>query len=155
MGNKFLTAILMATLFVGSLDILLAFAHAYVKSGITPERVLRFIASGIVGKEAFGNTKGMVALGLALHYLVAGFFTALLFIVYPEIKWIATHKLLSGILFGIFTWCVMNLLVLPGSNAPRLEMEINGIITGMMILIAAVGLPLVFIASRYYSQRNY
>lgn len=45
--------ILYAGLLVGSLDITAAFLDFYISTGNGPGGVLRFIASGVFGREAF------------------------------------------------------------------------------------------------------
>src|ERR1700741_772263 len=50
--NSPLKTILFAGLTAGVLDILAAFISAYIVNGVTPDRVLRFVASGVFGREA-------------------------------------------------------------------------------------------------------
>jgi uncharacterized membrane protein YagU involved in acid resistance len=58
------------------------------------------------------------------------------------------QTLLTGILYGAFVWVVMNLLVLPITNANRLSKEFWNVTIGMLILICCIGIPLSFIAAR-------
>ena len=66
--------ILKAALIVGTLDILAACAQFYFKTGKTPFKpVLTFVASGLLGKEAFTQGDSMVLVGLVIHYCIATF----------------------------------------------------------------------------------
>jgi hypothetical protein len=51
-------------LLAGTLDIAAAFLQAWRMSGTTPVRVLRFIASGVMGKSAFSGGPEMPVLQL-------------------------------------------------------------------------------------------
>ena len=48
-------AVLFGTLVVGTLDILDAFIFNGSRSGVSPGRILQFIASGVLGRESFNG----------------------------------------------------------------------------------------------------
>lgn len=150
MNKNYIPSLINAGLIAGSLDILLAFANAWWSGGISPERVLQFIASGLVGKQAFQDSPAMAVLGLAIHYVIAFSWTILFFWLYPKFRKIIPHKLLQGVLYGIFIWLVMNMLLLPISNTPALPYHWSDALKGAAILIIAIGLPLAYLASKYY-----
>ncbi|HYG39365.1 MAG TPA: hypothetical protein VD908_12125 [Cytophagales bacterium] len=78
--NNFLLKILKAGLLVGTLDILAAFIHYIIASGKSdPFVVLKFIASGVFGNEAFVGGNIMIVAGLILHYIIALGFTLFFF----------------------------------------------------------------------------
>ncbi|HEY2727215.1 MAG TPA: hypothetical protein VGI61_08585, partial [Parafilimonas sp.] len=58
-------------LLAGTLDILAAFADYYIATRRGPEGVLRFIASGVFGKDAFTGASLMIWLGLFFHFVIA------------------------------------------------------------------------------------
>ncbi|WP_316811476.1 hypothetical protein [Pedobacter heparinus] len=151
--NKTSTAILKTGIIVGSLDILLAFANAWFGSGISPTRVLQFIASGVMGEKAFQYSYGITLLGLAIHFFIAIFWTALFFIIYNRFKRIVRTPLLQSVFYGLFVWFVMNVLVLPLSNVPKSNFQWLEAIKSVVILIIAIGLPLVYFARQYYSGK--
>ncbi len=93
MKKNYILLIIKASLVTGSLDILFAFANAWWSAGISPERVLQFIASGLFGKSAFQGLPAIAFLGLAIHYFIAFCWTVLFFFVYSK------FKILSGINF--------------------------------------------------------
>jgi hypothetical protein len=151
MKNKIsILLIIKASLVTGSLDILLACANAWWSAGVSPERVLKFVASGLIGKNAFQDVPAFAFLGLFIHYCIAFFWTILFFLLYPKLKHIIRDKYLQGILYGIFIWLAMNLLVLPISGTPELTFHWLDALKGTGILIIAIGLPLAFIAEKYY-----
>ncbi len=111
-----------------------------------PLNVLTFIASGVFGKKAFAAGSSMAVWGAVFHFIIAMGFTLLFFLVYPVLIKFFRSKVLPGILYGVFIWVVMNLLVLPLTNAPALPMNAKQIIIGNLILITMIGLPLSLIA---------
>jgi hypothetical protein len=70
--NNF-SKILKAGLIVGTLDILAAFIQYAIKTGKNPTVVLKFIASGVFGKEAFNGGTMMNVYGLIFHFVIALF----------------------------------------------------------------------------------
>ncbi len=153
-GNQFWITILKAGLLVGTFDILAAFIKYYISTYKNPLNVLTFVASGVFGKKAYTTGSSMMIWGAVFHFVIAMGFTLLFFIIYPVLIKFLKSKVLFGILYGIFIWIVMNLLVLPLTNAPPLSMNVNQIIIGSLILITIIGLPLSFMAGKYYSESH-
>src|SRR5258705_1790923 len=85
-------AILISGLIVGTLDAMAASVHAYAFSGASPDRVFRFVASGVFGKEALTGGLSVAAWGLLFHFIVATGWTALFYIIYPKINFLASSK---------------------------------------------------------------
>jgi hypothetical protein len=151
--NTFKTVIL-AWLIAGSLDILSAFSDYYIRTGKGPEGVLRFIASGIFGKDAFTGDSIMIWLGLLFHFVIAFAFTTLFFVLYPRVKLLHISIVLTAVIFGAITWLVMNLVVVPLSNAPNIPFKPVNAIKAVVILICMIGLPLSIIFKRYFRKYN-
>lgn len=146
--------IIKAALLVGTLDICAALAQFYLKTGKAPFKpVLTFVASGLLGKDAFTNGDGMMFVGLLIHYCVAAAFTVFFFLTVEKTNLVRQQPLLTGILYGAFVWVVMNLLVLPMTNANRLSKEFWNVTIGMLILICCIGIPLSYIAAKQNSVR--
>jgi len=141
--------ILKAGLLVGTLDIAAAFANTWISSGTAPDVVLKFIASGVFGREeAFAGGWGMAAMGLLFHYLIAFSFTLFFFWIFPKVKTWIPNWVLLGVLYGILVWVVMNRLVVPLSNTPKGPFNLQSALINAAILIVCIGLPLAFMASR-------
>lgn len=147
-----LPAIIKAGLIAGALDILAAFVSYMIKTGKNPLPILNFIASGVVGKEeayAGSNRVPMQALGLLLHFLIATIFAAIYYYAWPVIRLVSKNWIVTGLLYGILVWLAMNLVVVPLSSTPAMKHTPSGIITGMLILMVFVGLPIAWVISRY------
>jgi len=145
--------VLTSALIVGSLDLLLAFANAWWSSGMTPANVLRYVASGLMGEQAFSKADPIVIpIGLCIHYFIAFFWTTIFLFVYGSVKKLIHQKFIIGILYGLFVWIVMNLIVLPLTSVPPFELKWMSAIKGASILILAIGLPLAYLADRRYNK---
>ena len=145
--------ILFAWLLAGSLDILSAFVDYYIRTGKGPAGVLKFIASGVFGKAAFGGEESMVWMGLLLHFVIALLFTTVFFLLYPRLKFLHIDIALSAIIMGISTWLIMNLVVVPLSNTPKYAFNPANAIKAMLILIFMIGFPLSVIFKNYYFRQ--
>lgn len=143
--------IIVTGLIAGSLDILTAFSDYYIQTGKGPEGVLRFIASGLLGKDAF--TKGAIVawLGLLLHFIIAYIFTILFFLLYPKIKLLRINIILTAIIIGMVTWIVMNLIVVPLSNTPEIPFNWINSVKAMLILICMIGIPMAILFKKHYN----
>jgi hypothetical protein len=149
--------ILLAGLLVGTLDIAAASLDYFIATGKNPLAILNYVASGVFGKVAFSGGAGMALLGLLFHYLIAFSFTIFFFWLYPLIGFFSRNRVITGVVYGIFTWLIMNLVVVQLSNTPHppiSAMQPLKVIKSMLILIFMIGLPLSFIAYKYFRGRS-
>jgi hypothetical protein len=144
-----LKAIVVTGLIAGTLDI----TTAMIVYKVPPFPMGRFIASGAFGKDAFSGGTPMALLGILFHYIIAFSWTILFFILYPKIPLLGKNKYVTGVLYGIMVWLVMNLVILPMTNVTRGEMKLIPSLIGMVILIFMIGLPISILAHRYYSRK--
>ena len=93
----------------------------------------------------------MPILGLIFHYFISTSWTLLFFLLYPKINWLGKSWIISGLGYGVFVWLAMNLVVLKLSRVPQFPFNPTQAAIGMGILMLAVGLPISFLAQRYYS----
>ncbi|OOG76808.1 hypothetical protein [Algoriphagus sp. A40] len=147
MLRKLQTVVLKSTLLIGTLDLLAAGIQYFLKTGKGPAPVLKFIASGVFGLEAFSGGDIMIFYGILFHYLIAFSFSLFFFVIGTIFPVILKARVLTGIVYGVLIWIVMNLLVLPFSNTPKSDFQWLNAGIGILILIFCVGLPLSFIAS--------
>ena len=140
--------ILLTALLAGTLDAL----GAIIVYNVNPERMFKHIASGAIGKEiAFSGGMEIVLLGIAIHYFIASSWTTLFFVGYRKSKIQSIPWPLAGILYGAVIWVCMNLVVLPHlSTIPMPDFTFAGVAKGMSILIVMIGLPVSFMANRFY-----
>jgi hypothetical protein len=138
----------------GSLDIAAAFVQFFLATGKSPVRVLRYIASGIFGRAAYAEGPLMPALGLALHYAFATAFAAIFFVAYPRVPALRRQPAVAGLLYAVPVWVVMNLVVLPLSQAQRGPLELGSVALAIVILMLAIGLPISLATHRHYTARR-
>lgn len=145
--------ILLSGLVVGTLDILAAFVDYYVATGNGPSGVLRYIASGVFGNEAFAGSNVMIFWGLFFHYVIAYSFTILFFWLYPQIKFMRTNPFITAVLYGILMWIITVLIIVPLSNTPPMPFVFWKAVKSVLILIFMISLPLVFISKRRTGEK--
>jgi len=151
--KNFWKTVFLAGLLAGSLDIIAALVNFYIKTGKDPLIVLKYIASAAFGKSAFSGDNLMAVWGLLLHFLLAFIWTIFFFFLYPKLKLLSWNRILTGFVYGIFIWLVMTQIVVPMSKASGSSFNLKQAIIAVLILIGAIGLPLSFIAHRYYALR--
>lgn len=145
---------LLTTFLAGTLDGAAAVIQYILSDGGNPLNVFRFIASGIFGSSALAGGLSMALAGILLHYLIAGIWVSLFFWLYPSVKPTWSNKYISGILYGVIVWFIMNQVVLPLSNTPPLPHNLLYDVIGILILIVAIGLPISFIYDRTTLDRG-
>ncbi|WP_153797952.1 hypothetical protein [Foetidibacter luteolus] len=148
-----ITAIAGAALLAGTLDILAAIIMFTSATGKSPVIVLQFIASGVFGKAAFSGDPMMPVWGTLFHYMIATGFTLLYFWLYPKTKLLRQNIFTSAVIYGIFVWAVMNLLIVPLSKTSPVPFDAARAVQAVLVLIICIGLPIAFIASRYYKRK--
>lgn len=149
------TAILAGGLIAATLDILYAFSVWAVR-GVTPDIILKSIASGLLGRPAYQGGADVAALGLALHVLIATVMAAVYVLASRRLPILTRRPLLMGSLYGIALYGVMNYVVLPLSAFPMkggadsLPMLIGGLLAHALL----VGTPIALAATRVVPQSH-
>ena len=152
--NTTVRTIVLAGLLVGSLDIMSAFVDYYIATGKGPEGILKYVASGVFGKVALAGGAGMALWGLLFHYLIAFCFTILFYWLYSRIQFLSFNVILTGFIYGIFIWLIMNLIVVPNSNTPKSAagFTLSKVTKSALILIFLIGLPLSIIMKTHFAR---
>ena len=146
--------ILLAGFVAGTLDMLGALlVYVVILDKTTASKLLRGIASGVFKKQAMTGGTEMELYGILFHYIIAFAFTIFFFIIFPYISFLRKQKILSGLLYGIFVWCVMNLVVLQIVLANPAPFKLKSALIGASILMVMIGLPLSFFANKYYGNK--
>lgn len=143
--------ILAAWLIAGTLDMSAAVIQTLINGG-DPLRMMQFIASGVFGTSAFSSVMPYAVLGFLFHYVIAFGWTLLFFYIYPKFYFLSVNVLLTAVLYGVFVWAMMNLVVLPLANTPPIKFVAVRAVVAALILVVAIGMPLAFIAARYYRR---
>lgn len=147
--------IFLAGFVAGTLDLLTALTvYAWILKKATAIQILQGIASGIFGRDAFTGGWPMAVCGIVFHYFIAFGFTIAYFLVFPYVPFLRRQKIVSGILYGLFAWIFMNLLVLPLSNAHTSKFSWSAALTGAVILMLMIGIPISLIIHKHYTEKN-
>lgn len=150
-ARGFLTRIILTGFVVGTLDML----GAMMVYQSAPDHLFRGIASGAFGSSvAFSGGTVMVFYGALFHYFIAFAWTTFFFLVYPMFPPLWKNKYITGGLYGVFVWIVMNRIVIPLSAITPRPFDLTSAIIGASILVVAVGLPIVILAHGYYSRKG-
>ena len=142
-----LRPIAIATAISGTLDILFAMVLT-VAFGRHVGDMLRSVASGPFPAAKDMGTAGAI-LGLVVHFaLMAIMATALMLFLRWKPERLET-PILTGIAYGVITYFVMNWLVVPLRFGTPLPPKTLSIITQVFAHIVLVGIPMVYVATRY------
>jgi hypothetical protein len=152
-GNFILYA-LMTGLMVGTLDGTAAIIDFLLSYHGNPIIGFQYIASGVFGMKAFSGGSLMVLWGILFHYVIALSWTFLFFVLYPKIRLLSKSWLVSGLLYAIVVWLVMNLVVRPLSNVPPIPWTTLKVFKSAAILMLVVGLPISFVAKEFYGTQR-
>ena len=113
--------------------------------GITPTMVFHYIASGLFGIDKalqWGTTS--VVVGVAVHYTIALIWTAIFYEGARSSVILTNRLVISGLLYGVVVYLVMNLIVLPLSGLPRATsaMTLASRIQGVLAVMFCIGLTI-------------
>ena len=148
-----LKPIAIATAVSGTLDILFAMMLT-VAFGRQIPNMLRYVASGPFPGATEMGTGGAI-LGLVVHFaLMAIMATALVLLV----RWrpsLAETPLRTGLAYGVITYFIMNWLVVPLRFGTPLPPKTISIATQLFAHIVLVGIPMAYIAARYFKAPNH
>lgn len=153
MNQSFFFSALRSGIIVGILDAAAASINAYLRNGVTPAGVFRYVASGALGKSAFDGGLGIAGLGLFFHFIIAISWTFLFFLLYEKLKFLRGNKFYVGIGYGIFVWLGMNLAVLPLSSVPPMHYRLVPTVIMIGIHMFIIGLAISFLANQYFSKK--
>jgi uncharacterized membrane protein YagU involved in acid resistance len=92
----------------------------------------------------------MLFFGGLFHFIIAYCFTIAFFLIYPHIRFFSVNRLLTGILYGLIIWFVMNRIVVPQTRINQAGFKLKDALIVAGILIIAIGIPLSFFAYRFY-----
>lgn len=148
-------AILFGGLVAGTLDITDAFVYSGLR-GVSPVRVLRYIASGLLGPDALSAGLPVAGLGLLLHFLIAYSIVTLYVLVSRRFTLLARLPFLCGPLYGVLAFLVMNRIVVPLSAVPPPTgpMPLVSLINQVLIHAFGIGLTAALAARWLFRRRS-
>jgi hypothetical protein len=107
------------------------------------------------GGSAFDGGWLTAGLGIVFHLAIALSWAALFFFAYRSFSFLAKSRVFNGVAYGLLIWLTINLLVVPMSRIPARPFVLLNVVTGMLILILMVGMPVAFIVPKYYLRRQH
>lgn len=138
--------ILAGTLVSGTLDILAAIGLTLWFGRLVPN-MLRYVASGpFPGAKEMGDAGAV--LGLAVHYALMAIMVAFYVLAADRQPALKANPVLWGVIYGLVTYVVMNLIVVPLRFHTPLPPSTLSIATQLFCHIVLVGLPVAFIARK-------
>ena len=146
-------AILMGGLIAGALDITFAFIFYGMRNGSSPVRILQSIASGALGAKAFTGGAKTAILGGVFHFFIAISAAAIYYFASRVLRFMVTHAVISGILYGVCVYLVMYGLVLRFSaiHSTRYPWQYPWpVLTGnLLIHMLGIGLTIALVVRRF------
>jgi hypothetical protein len=142
--------ILRAGLVAGTLDVsaaLLVYAQFGPTTGV---RLLQGIAYGLIGKAALEGGYKTAFLGLCLHFVIATSWAAIYFAASRRVAFMLEQPVVSGGLYGVVVYFVMNHVVVPLSAIGPRPIVFSKAVIAAAILVVCIGLPIATIVSRFF-----
>lgn len=148
--------ILIAGTVAGVLDLALAIIFFTVE-GAPLEAVPHAIASGLLGPRAFREGLATALLGIALHFFIAFTVAAVYYFLSRKIRLLNLRPYLSGTVYGLAVFVIMQHIVLPLSAEPRTHQSNHAwLIADIASHILFIGITIALITRRYaYSPSRY
>jgi uncharacterized membrane protein YagU involved in acid resistance len=144
--------IFLAGLVAGILDGIAAIVVLHIWYKLTPPQVMQWIASGVYGPAAFAGGTPMIIAGILFHFAIAFILAIMYFFAFPEIRFLNNRPILSGLIFGLGIFLVMNLLVIPASNIQPSPFDLGLALVSVIWHMALVGLPIALITKKHFTK---
>ena len=147
-------AVLVTALVVAVIDGADAVIFTVARGG-SGERVFQFIASVVIGKEAYQMAPWSTILGILMHCSIALILTATYFALAGAIGKVTKNWFLAGFLYGLGTWIFINqfLFVVVGIKSSYTALPAwPGLLNGVLAHVFLVGIPIAFFAARHRAR---
>ena len=144
--------IVLGGLAIGVLDSIAAMVNAWFRGGVAPDRVWQYVASSVVGGDAFTGGLAMAALGLFFHFCVAFGVAAVFYILARQLPLLIRYAVIAGMIYGVVVYFAMSYVVVPMTLVRQSAFNWYGLISGLIIHMLFVGLPVALVTRRYASN---
>ncbi|MEP6484330.1 MAG: hypothetical protein ABJB01_07765 [Rudaea sp.] len=148
-GFRYVKAILCAGALAATFDLIFACTFHGIMSHVTPDRVLKSIASGWLGMDAFTGGIGTELLGFFSHYGILIGAAALYCLAAIKLPWMNRNALVCGAVFGVCIYAFMHLVVLPLSNAPHFKATVIGTTADFSMHVLVIGPTIALVIRRW------
>jgi hypothetical protein len=140
--------ILYGGLVAGVLDITYALTASGLR-GVSPTRVLHYVASGLLGPDASKGGLATTLLGLLLHFLIAFSVAAIYYGASLGLPVLIRRAVICGPLYGMAVHIVMSYIVVPLSAIPRRPpFSLGMFLINLAVHAFFIGLPIALFARR-------
>jgi hypothetical protein len=146
-------AIAWGGLTVGVLDGLDAVVYFGIR-GVSPIRIFQGIAAGILGRDSFQGGLRSAGLGVVLHFLIATTIVTVMCLAARRFPLLVRRPLLTGCVYGIGVWLMMNFVVIPLSAIGFRSLTAPTVINGLLVHLVGVGIPAVLFARAAGKERQ-
>jgi uncharacterized membrane protein YagU involved in acid resistance len=147
-----LRTIAAATLIAGTLDILFATILTLLY-GREPANMLRFVASGPFPAATDMGTSGAI-LGLIVHFTLMAIMATVFVMIARHKPALTTQPIKWGVIYGLVTYVVMNLVVVPLRFPAAWPPKPMSIATQLFAHIVLVGIPIALITARSLKSKR-
>lgn len=137
---------------VGVLDAIAAMANAWFSGGVAPVRVWQYVASSVIGGDAFTGGISIAALGLFFHFCVAFGVATAFYVLARFMPVLIRYAVVAGAIYGVVVYFVMSYVIVPMTLARQGAFNWYGLVSGLLIHMLFVGLPVALITRRYASN---
>ena len=146
-------AILIGGLIAGAFDITYACVFFGIRNHVSPIRIFQSVARGALGNQAFQGGLKTAALGLFFHFLIALIAATVYFLASRVLRFMVTHPIICGILYGACVYLFMYGIVMRVSAIHSTTLPWNYpwavLIPNLLIHMLGIGLPIALATSRY------
>jgi uncharacterized membrane protein len=129
------------------LDGLAASLNAKLR-GTSPVRVWQYVASSLVGPDSYSRGMTTVLLGLFIHFCVAFGAATVFYLASSHFPVLIRRAVLFGIIYGIAVYFIMGRIFVPLTRARTFPFSVQSLVTGLLIHILFIGLPIALLARR-------
>jgi hypothetical protein len=145
--------ILIGGLIAGTFDITYACVFFGLRNHVSPIRILQSVARGALGPSAFQGGLRTAALGLFFHFLIALTAAAVYVFASRVLRFMITHAVVCGILYGACVYffmygIVMRFSAIHSTTVPWVY-PWAVLIPNLLIHMFGIGLPIALVARRY------
>jgi hypothetical protein len=145
--SRAFSAVLIAGLVAGALDILAAFV-VYGWLGVGPVRILQSISSGLLGAAASRGGATTAALGVVLQFVIATVAASADYIGSLRLPTLTERPIAWGAAYGVAVYMFMNFVVVPLSAVPKRPFNWGLAPVIVLIHIVRVGIPIGVVLNR-------
>ena len=142
----------LATIVAGTLDIIFAIVVTLFY-GRDPMAMLRYVASGPYPQAAEMGSPGS-ALGFLVHYALTAIMAGAYAWFARSRAFLADMPVRAGIAYGVLTYLIMNLIVVPLRFGAPVSPRPASIATQLFAHVVLVGIPIAVIAARNLRART-